>query len=707
METSNNVILLLRLAIRNLLANRVKSFIIGGILFFGALLLVVGGAIVGSVEQGMARSIQGSVSGHLQLYSEKSNDKLEIWSFQPGEADIDPITDFSKIKKSIMTVENVKSLVPMGVGMAMVPSGNSIDIALEQLRALVVESDVIDKSNESLKRDNLSKIESLFSHVRQMASVLKTERKNITLLSAKDVDEDASSVLDVVLSDSFSQEFKQDPVAAIEYLENKLAPLASDADLLGLRYIGTDFDSFSTSFDRMKIIDGAPIPSGKRGFLFPKFIYENVLKLKNATRMDKIHEGKFEKRLTIANDPDLQRYVRENVAQVKEIVMQLDPIKSDTMKKSLQSFLNSKDSDVSKLLSLFFKVDDSNFKARYDFFYKEMSPLLQMYRISVGDTLTLKAFTKSGYSRAVNVKVYGTFSFQGLEKSSLSGSLSIIDIVSFRDLYGYLGQGEAKEILEIKKNVGAESIDRANAESLLFGATKSSEESTKKSNIIDDSALFSKGESKSEATFDKVYTKEEIENGVALNIAVILKDPKKLSQTIEDIENLSKKEKLGLKAISWQAAAGVVGQFQYALRAILYISVTIIFIVALVVMNNAMMMATLERIREFGTMRAIGAQKNFILYMLMIETLLMGVVFGGFGSVVGTLFLSYLNKIGIPATMDIMYLLFSGPILRPEFNIMYFILSMIIVLFVSFVSTVYPAILAIRVSPIQAMQTDD
>ena len=41
-----------------------------------------------------------------------------------------------------------------------------------------------------------------------------------------------------------------------------------------------------------------------------------------------------------------------------------------------------------------------------------------------------------------------------------------------------------------------------------------------------------------------------------------------------------------------------------------------------------MVMATLQRVQEIGTLRAMGAQRRFILAMLVIE-LVVGLVFGG------------------------------------------------------------------------------
>ena len=73
----------------------------------------------------------------------------------------------------------------------------------------------------------------------------------------------------------------------------------------------------------------------------------------------------------------------------------------------------------------------------------------------VGDILTIKAFTRSGYVQSVNVPVYGTFQFQGLEKSTLAGALNLMDLVSFRELYGFLSGEKLAEIQELQKAAGA------------------------------------------------------------------------------------------------------------------------------------------------------------------------------------------------------------------------------------------------------------
>src|ERR1044072_8854471 len=106
----------------------------------------------------------------------------------------------------------------------------------------------------------------------------------------------------------------------------KARPVASTKAAAGggsrlLRYVGTDPAQFSKTFDRLKIVDGQPIPPDKRGFLFSKFVYEEQLKLKTARRLDKIKVAIEERSKTIATDPELERFVRENSTQVRELLL--------------------------------------------------------------------------------------------------------------------------------------------------------------------------------------------------------------------------------------------------------------------------------------------------------------------------------------------------------------------------------------------------
>ena len=166
-------------------------------------------------------------------------------------------------------------------------------------------------------------------HVRQIVRVLASDFTNIGKVLDKDaIPADELAAIDRASSEGFWADFDKDPLEALEFLENRIAPLASDADMLFLRYIGTDPSAFNRCFDRMKIVDGMTIPPGKRGFLFSKWVYEQQVKLKTAHRMDKIHDAISKLGKTIASDLELQRWVKLNSNEVREILLQLDSMQT-------------------------------------------------------------------------------------------------------------------------------------------------------------------------------------------------------------------------------------------------------------------------------------------------------------------------------------------------------------------------------------------
>lgn len=701
-----------QIAFRNLLASRLKTLIVGGIIFFGALLVVVGTSLVDSIDRSMARSIVGSVAGHIQVYSSRSKDELEVMGgFSMEGSDLEEIDDFAKLKATLETVPNVQTVVPMGISGAIVTSGNTIDIALEKLRALARKREAGDTSPGTTLAWQAEK-----GRVRQMVTVLEQDIANIRKVQdegALDVD-DVAAVARAAKSE-FWAGFDADAFGALEFLENRIAPLATDADMLFLRYVGTDPEVFANSFDRMRIVDGQAIPRGKRGFLFSKFTYEEQVKLKTARRLDQIKDSIDNRGKTIAGDEELIRFVKENSTQVREIVLQLGAPETALFRGKLQRELGSKETDVSKLLSAFFRMDDGNFARRYAFFYQQLAPSLELYRVRIGDTLTIKAFTKSGYVQSINLKVYGTFAFQGLEKSQLAGGLNIMDMVSFRELYGFLTPEREKEIQELKAASGARDINRATAEADLFGTKLTDEESAGKTVTASATGAVEPTEAlggiggrlQREDLVNRVYDPKQLGEGVVLNAAVLLKDPKRLQESIGAIEAAGKKAGLPLKAVSWQQASGLIGQFVTMMRAVLFTAVLIIFVVALVIINNALVMATLERVQEIGTLRAVGAQRRFVLAMLVLEALVVGVVFGAAGAAVGAGVVGVIGQIGIPAANDIFFFLFSGPRLHPSLGTVNVVIALGIVFIVSALSSFYPGWLAMRVTPRQAMQTED
>ena len=700
---------LLQIAFRNLFASRVKTAIIGGIILLGAVLVVVGSSLLDSIDLGMRQSIQGSLGGNVQVYSRDSKDDLQIYGSMMGSSDLEPVPDFAALKQALLGVPNVKAVVPMGIDRAMVGAGNLIDVVLAKLRADANRILAGDPSPE-LRRD----YEAHKAHVRRMAELLHEELKSARAIadtSTTEYKERHAEYLDLerAMDEGFWARFDADPLGGLEFLENRIAPLSADNAFVFIRYVGTDLDAFAKAFDRMQVVDGQMVPHGQRGILLGKWYAEEYLKLRPAHRLDKIRDAREIQRRRIATDEELQRWVKENAGATRDILLQLDPVKAEEAKVRLQRDLGSQEEDLGKLVADLLAVDDQNFDRHYRAFYDDLAPLLQLYLVNVGDTITIKAPTKTGYMKSVNVKVYGFVQFKGLEKSGIAGVMSLMDLMTWRDLYGHLTAERAREIAELKKSAGLEGLDRDRAEADMFGAATDGPAETKQSRIDEVRLVGHRDEQAArQDRFDRVYSHDEIDQGVVLNAAVILKDPGRMRESMRQIEAAAGKAGLPIKAITWQEASGMVGQFVTLSRLVLYVAVLIIFAVALVIINNAMVMATLQRVKEIGTMRAIGAQRRFVLVMLMVETVFIGLVFGALGAGIGIGILEIIRaRGGIPATSDQLNFFFSGPALVPVVGGVSLAVALGIVFLVSVASGLYPAILGTRVTPLEAMSSED
>jgi ABC-type lipoprotein release transport system permease subunit len=696
--------MLLQIAFRDLFASRVKTLIVGGIILFGAVLVVVGSSLVDTVDAGMRASIQGSLAGHVQVYDARSRDPLALYGSMMGDPDLTPFPDFARVKAAIATVPGVRQVVPMGLGTALVSPGNLFDVAVARLRA-DVRARAAGRGGPELE----ARYQAHQAHVRRMATLLRDDLLQATAIldASRESAERARNAEDLAraTSSGFWEELDRHPLSSLEFLENRIAPLALEGTLIVIRYVGTDLEQFRKAFDRMEIVEGRLPPPGERGLLVGKLYAEEYLKLRAARRLDQLQEAITLHHRKIAGDEELARWVKEAGGQTRELLMQLDPLQAAEAARRLGRALGTGEDDLGKLLAQLFALDDRNFSARYRIFYDELAPLLQLYPFKVGDAVTVQGAARSGYMKSVNLKVWGLVQFKGLEKSGFAGVMSVMDLASFRELYGWLGPKELAEIRGLKAAAGAKELSREEAEATLFGGETSKEhpEAGAPGHPLPLSREAREGQGGGAD-----LAPSDPDQGVALNAAVILDDPRRIPAAMRQIEAAGTRAGLHLKAVTWQEAAGMVGQFVTLARLVLYVAVLIIFAVALVIINNALVMATLQRVTEIGTMRAIGAQRRFIWAMVLVESVAVGVAFGLAGSALGAGVVWLIRAAGgIPAGSDRMYFFFSGPSLLPRLGAGSLAISLGIVLLVSVVSGLYPALIATRVTPLEAMRSED
>jgi len=705
--------ILTRIALRNLRLHWVRTLIVGFLLTVGTWLVVVGQGAIEAIHRGMERSVVDTLSGHLQIYSNLAKDELELYqSAMLAAPDLGQVDDFARVRASVMAVPQVRALVPMGLGRSIVWGDSPIETKLAELRA-------------AIRDGKTERVRPLRAHVR---AILKSMVGDLDKLQkvALDTKETTAQRADLVRasSEAFWQEFDlamADPAAPLarrlnplEFLENRIAPLGVQSGFYFFNYVGTDPQAFANNFELFRVQSGQLIPKGERGFMFNMNYYEKFVKHRTARRLDQIKEARDLEHARIAEDRDLTRMVEQNRSQVSQITEQLDPMQSLAVKAALQAELASKEEDLGKLLAAFLTVDDENFDRRYAVFYREIAPRIRLYAYMVGDTIALYGQTKGGYPRAISVKVWGVFRYEGLEKSGLAGVYNIMDLRSFRDITGMGDLVAPAEVAALEAAAGIKTLDRDQAEDALFGAD-SEVVSVVENKVMDASVgrdlagLRRAAEAEQEAKF----TQAELEAGPVVNIAVFLREgahetPEKLELARDAIDSALSAAHRDLKVVPWSVAQGpLVGGLASGISVFFYGLVGLIFFVAFIVILNSLLMSTMERVQEIGTIRAMGAQRGFVLRMFAIEGAAMAVLFGALGILLGALTLWAAAATGIPATSEILFFMFGGRELHPVLDGSHLAIAFLVIFAVTLISTLVPAIAAARIPPIAAMQAKE
>jgi len=131
----------------------------------------------------------------------------------------------------------------------------------------------------------------------------------------------------------------------------------------------------------------------------------------------------------------------------------------------------------------------------------------------------------------------------------------------------------------------------------------------------------------------------------------------------------------------------------------IFIKAMLIAIVLISVMN-VMIMAVYERIREIGTIAAIGTLPGKILSMFVVEGFLLGIIGAIAGNILGT---------GIVYVLKLLRITFdfgrqTGLVLSPTVTMTDILMISLIVIVVAVLGSLQPALKASRMEPIKALR---
>jgi len=163
-----------------------------------------------------------------------------------------------------------------------------------------------------------------------------------------------------------------------------------------------------------------------------------------------------------------------------------------------------------------------------------------------------------------------------------------------------------------------------------------------------------------------------------------------------DPEDLAKRIELNVERVKTFSPEQLRKQIEQSLIVFSLITISAAALAAIIgglSVMNTMLMSVSERTREFGLMKALGAETRDILFMTMGEAALMGVLGGVFGIAGGAAFVYYLND----------YLASRGTVL-------FTITPRLVLVAVTFatllgiLSGTYPAYRAAKMSPMEALR---
>lgn len=673
--------LALQLATRSARQHLRKTAIIAVLTLVQAFVLTGGLALYTSMRSAMQRAIVDTIAGDFQIYSTRTDHDVEL--FGPGVGQEIPfkMSGFPRVRQALRELPEVKEVVAMGGG----------DFTYFSLPSPIEET--VTALATASKAGDRTKWGRSINRLLEQLHYLRQDYAEMTRL--RPFDQEISQGLhdiDSILAPEWKASCAEPSPQCVELCEAEILPLTQDANQQAMRVFGVDFKAYARAAKRLKIVDGSMVPEGHRGLLLNKTSYENVFKHPAATLLDEIKENVTDG-VRISDSPRLQIHIEQTAELAQEMLVELDVEQREQLRGALAKFLGAQ-GDAAELLERFLRVDDSNFSQRYDFFYAELAPLFRLYRAAIGDKIVIRYAAANGLPTLVEVPLYGTFEFEGLSRSPMTVGYSFIDMLSLSELLGIQPDDEAAAAESQPDTPAKESDD---LEAALFdsdAAATISEVSSEKFDVEIDPV---------EHTHSMRFSKREIDKVPVPHAAVFLKDGAAVENATAQIRSVARR--FGLQISSWQRAAGPMSGFASIIGAIIAAVIIILFVVSSAIINSVVMMLLLDRTGEIGALRAIGAQKGFVRWLLLLEMLTLAGVAGLIGALTAAAAISVLGHTGISAgAAPILRFVFGGEALFPKVTMLHVAGGALLTMAMVALATAYPAHLMTRILPVEAMR---
>ncbi len=310
--------------------------------------------------------------------------------------------------------------------------------------------------------------------------------------------------------------------------------------------------------------------------------------------------------------------------------------------------------------------------------------------IHAGKTLLLNSTSAAG-AKIREMPITGIFNFRnGNEQLDM---ITLIDARSLRKLKGMTGAAE-------DKGTGT-ALESSGDETALFAAFSMD-------SVLDETqAAANMPAMDYEAILGDVSVRDkykETEDDAWNYMLVRFEGSKGTRTSMQGIASYLAANQADWTVSDWLWGAGMSATLVTAVQAIFNVIVLVISVVVIIIIMNTLVISVTERIPEIGTIRAIGGSRHFIRAMIVSETLMISAVFGALGIALGSAIVGALNLAGLRTSNEFLQALIGGSVLRPTVSEASLGLSLVFIIAVASLASLYPVAVALRVNPVRAMQ---
>lgn len=191
-------------------------------------------------------------------------------------------------------------------------------------------------------------------------------------------------------------------------------------------------------------------------------------------------------------------------------------------------------------------------------------------------------------------------------------------------------------------------------------------------------------------------------------VAIFLNDADRMDEWTPQVRQ--QVQKPGIVVYTWPQMMPQLLQYITVDDAFNYVLYFLILFVVVVGIINTVLMSVLERTREFGLLRALGMSRDYLLWLVFAESLVLSILAVSVGWVLAGSLHWYLAVYGIdfssivPEGTQFMGTVMD-PIIRSELSLARVTQLTVIIFIATLASGIYPAVKAARVTPVEALRT--